>query len=503
MHLPRRFVALLIAASATAFAPALSGSASGSSVFPAPSWIDTFGAVALSSPTVATIDGVSAVIFGSENGYVDVVDASTGLNLPGWPQPVSFNGSGASPIESTPTVAYLDGPSKPPTIIVGGGSTYIANTVGGLIAFRADGTVRFRFSTRDVFNEWHGPTTPDGYDEAVFSTPAVGDITGTGRQDIVFGSWDHRLYALQPNGHLVPGFPLDTEDTIWSSPALFHVRGKKHQVDIFTGGDASGRDHCFGGFVYDISYVKKAPKIEWQHCENQTIWSSPAVGVIDATGRPAVVVGTGYGEKPPYRSDTNRLFAFYARGGATVPGWPVRTSGPVFGSPAIGRLTPGGPPVIVDTAWCMACTSLAAGESTLYAWSGSGALLWQTALLGSQDFSSPALVDLTGSGVTDVLVGSSAGLYPIDGATGAFLFGTTELTAINGCSVQSTPAVAYITGSSQTPGWRVFETCGGPLQLTPTGRLFSYPLPATPAAPPPWPMWRAGPSHIGVSITSP
>ncbi|HWD24650.1 MAG TPA: hypothetical protein VG368_04240 [Acidimicrobiales bacterium] len=502
MPFRRRFAALIVASIATALAPAVSD-ASVVAPFPAPNWIDTFGAVALSSPTVATINGVTALVFGSENGYVDVVDAATGLNLPGWPQPVSFPGGGPSPIESTPTVAHLDGPSKPPTIIVGTGSTYVANTIGGLIAFRADGTVRFRFATQDVFNEWTGGNTPDGYDEAVYATPAVGDITGNGQQDIVFGSWDHHLYALRPDGTLVPGFPLDTQDTIWSSPALFHVRGPKRQVDIFTGGDASGRDGCFGGFVYDVSYKHHAPKIEWQHCENQTIWSSPAVGVINATGRPAVVVGTGFGEKPPYKSDTDRVFAFYARGGATVPGWPVHTSGPVFGSPAIGQLTPGGPPVIVDTAWCLACTTPASGLSTLYEWNGAGQLIWQTALLGSQDFSSPTLVDLTGGGVTDVLVGSSAGLYPIDGSTGAFLYGTSMTSAINSCSMQNAPAVAYVNGVGQSAGWHAFETCGGPQQLTPTGRLFSYPLPAVPATTPPWPMWRASQNHLGVSITDP
>ncbi len=40
--------------------------------------------------------------------------------------------------------------------------------------------------------------------------------------------------------------------------------------------------------------------------------------MINTTGRPVVVVGTGYGEKPPYGADTDRLFAFYARTGSTV-----------------------------------------------------------------------------------------------------------------------------------------------------------------------------------------
>jgi outer membrane protein assembly factor BamB len=269
--------------------------------FPGPTWSASVGPIALSSPTVAQIDGVEAVVFGSQDGDLYVVNAETGANLPGWPEPVTLSGGAPTAIESSPTVAYLDGPSNPPTIIVGAGSTYVRNQQGGLVAFRVDGSVLFTFHTHDIFNEWSGTSTPrpDGFDEGVFSTPAVGDITGSGQQDIVFGSYDHDLYALTPKGDLVPGFPLDTQDTIWSSPALYHVRGKAGQVDIFTGGDASGRLGCYGGFLYDITYANHRPRIVWQHCKNQTIWSSPAVGVINSSGRAAVVVGTGFGETPP------------------------------------------------------------------------------------------------------------------------------------------------------------------------------------------------------------
>ena len=507
--LPRPIGSVLFAllGMVAAFAPAstiAAATALDENPFPAPAWTDTLGAVALSSPTVATLDGVTAVVFGSENGYVDAVDASTGSNLPGWPEPVELATGVPTAIESSPTVAYLDGPRRPPSIIVGAGSTYVANQQGGLVVFNEDGTLRFVFHTHDVFNEWTGtlPARPDGYDEAVFSTPAVGDITGGGEQDIVFGSFDHHLYALTPAGVLVHGFPIDTEDTIWSSPALYHVRGPKSRVDIFIGGDASGRDRCRGGFVYDITYALKKPRIVWQHCENQTIWSSPAVGVINATGNPAVVVGTGFGERPPYRSDTDRLFAFYGRSGSAVPGWPVPTSGPTFGSPAIGALSADGQPVIVDTSWCTTCTSPVAGASIVDAWTGSGVLLWSQTLEGGQDFASPLLADLSGSGSNDVVVGSSAGLYPLDGASGAFLFGTSELAAINDCSVQNAAAVADVIGSGPAVGWHLFESCGGPQQVTLTGRLIDYPLPATPAIAPPWPMWRANAGHDGVATST-
>ena len=468
--------------------------------FPNPSWVDTFGPVALSSPTVATVNGQVIVAVASQNGYLDLVDAETGANLPGWPVAVDIAPNSPTAVESSPTIAFLDGPNNPPSIIVGAGSTYISKQQGGLVAFNYDGSVRFTFQTQDVFSEWNGSApVPDGYSEGVFSTPAVGDITGNGQLDIVFGSWDHRLYALSPWGTLLRGFPIDTQDTIWSSPALYHVRGSSGREDIFIGGDASGRNRCHGGFIYDVTYMNSKPKIVWQHCENQTIWSSPAVGAINATKNPVVVVGTGFGETPPYKSDTNKIFAFYARSGATVKGWPVPTAGPVFGSPAIGLLGGSTSPSIVDTSWCTTCTGAQANTSMVYAYTSAGTLLWSQSLSGPSDFSSPILVDLTGTGTNDVLVGDSAGLYPLDGATGAFMFGTSEFSAINKCSVQNSAAVADVPGSGPLDGWRLFESCGGPVEINPFGRLFDYPLPNTPAVAPPWSMWRNGPTHTGVA----
>ncbi len=462
--------------------------------FPSPRWQDTVGPVALSSPTVAEIDGTTALVFADESGYVYVVDASTGHPLPGWPQPVTLGGSTPSAIESSPTVAYLDGSHEPPSIIVGAGSSYVSNQNGGLEAFRADGSVRFVFHTQDTFNEWTGEPKPSGYDNAVFSTPAVGDLTGDGQQDIVFGSWDHKIYALAPGGSLLPGFPIDNEDTVWSSPALYHVRGRGKAEDLFIGADASGRNGCFGGWVMDYSYADGAPHLRWEQCEQQTIWSSPALGPLGPSGTPAVVVGTGFGEKPPYKEGTDRVYAFDARTGATLPGWPVTTAGPAFGSPAIGLLPGSSQPAVVDTSWCVGCAGPSPGVSMVYAWSASGSTLWSQTLEGGQDFASPVLVDLSGDGSNDVVVGSSAGLYPLDGASGAFLFQTGETSAINNCSVQSTPAVADVAGS-----WQLFETCGGPQEVTKTGRLIDYPLPDVPGTPPPWPMWRGDAVHDGVA----
>ncbi len=489
--------------------------------FTSPAWTDTVGAEALSSPTTAVIDNVQVIVFGSENGYVYMLNAATGQNMPGWPEPVEIAQGQPTAIESSPTVAYLNGKNSPPTIIIGAGSTYVADQQGGLEAFNANGTVKFIFHTLDIFNEWTNAPYPSGYDQAVFATPAVGDVQGNGRQDIVFGSWDHRIYALTPRGKLLPGFPINNQDTIWSSVALYHVHGPKKATDIFLGGDSTGRRGCYGGWIMDYAFVGGQERRMWEHCENQTVWSSPAVGVINGTGKPAVVVGTGFGETPPYKSDSYKLFAFYAKNGRRVPGWPVKTAGPSFGSPAIGYLTGSKIPDIVDTSWCVACSGAGypnQGESKVYAWTGTGRLLWSQTLLGSNDFSSPILANLTGQGENDVMVGSSAGLYPLSGQNGDFLFGTTMTSAINNCSLQSTPLVTYISpqlsglgagssssGSGQSGnlfGWHVLETCGGPKEVSPSGKVFSYPLPNIPSITPAWPMWRQNPTHTGVATST-
>lgn len=480
------------------FAPAASAQGGADVVFPAPTWTDTIGPVAISSPTVATINGTQVVMFGSENGYLYVVNATTGEPMPGWPQPVDIAPGVPTAIESTPTLAYMNGPTRPPIILVGAGSTYVAHQQGGLFAFSTTGHLVFRFNTRDIFNEWDGGASPDGFHEGVIATPVVGDITGSGQMDIVFGSWDHRLYALNARGRLVRGFPLNTQDTIWSSAALFHVRGPKQRRDIFVGGDATGFAHCSGGFLYDVTYARNRPQIVWKRCENQTIWSSPVVGVITADGRPSVVVGTGFGKMPPYLSSSYQLFAFSAKRGRRLPGWPVKTSGPTFGSPAIGTLAGSTLPEVVDVSWCTKCSASKNGASEVHAFSGTGELLWTQQLEGEKDFSSPIIADLLGNGSNDVLVGSSNGLYPLDGATGQYLFGTTFSQSLTNCSIQDAPAIADIAGTGPGTGWRLFVICGGPKQITPTGRLLSYPLPFAPAVTPPWPMWRGNPDHIGV-----
>ena len=112
----------------------------------------------MSSPVTATIDGVKAVVLATLSGEIYVLNARSGDELPGWPQFVHINSPTPTAVDSSPAVAYLDGPDRPPSIIVGAGSMWRRDQQGGLEAFYASGKVRFVFQTRRTFNPWgRGP----------------------------------------------------------------------------------------------------------------------------------------------------------------------------------------------------------------------------------------------------------------------------------------------------------------------------------------------------------
>ena len=143
----RAFAGCLLLAS-TVLPAALAAPASAAP--PAPVWSHTFGGWnRSSSPTIADVngDGRNDIVHGHQDGYVRVLDAATGTNLPGWPQRtrcvrVCRPRSTDRPPSATST---RDGTNE---VVVPGGSTWKANQPGGIVVFRRDGSIRCRFETR-------------------------------------------------------------------------------------------------------------------------------------------------------------------------------------------------------------------------------------------------------------------------------------------------------------------------------------------------------------------
>ncbi|MBN1262722.1 MAG: VCBS repeat-containing protein, partial [Anaerolineae bacterium] len=129
------------------------------------------------------------------------------------------------------------------------------------------------------------PHPPGGNIYSIEASPAVADLDGDGRLEIVVGSWDGRLYVWDDAGALLPGWPLQVGDQIISSAALVDLDGDDH-LDIVVG----SKDHFLYGWTHTGETLSGFPYDLGDH-----VFSSPWVGDLEGDGRADVVVGANNG----------------------------------------------------------------------------------------------------------------------------------------------------------------------------------------------------------------
>jgi len=254
-----------------------------------------------------------------------------------------------------------------------------------------------------------GATSP------VVSAPAIGDLDNDGRNEVVWTSFDEHVHVSDGGtGAEKAGWPYRTYDTIWSSPALHDVDGDG-RLEVVVGSDQHLEPAPIstpnGGGLY-VLRADGQPLAGFPKFLDQVVSGSPAVGDIDGDGRPEIVVGTG----GFWAGAAHALYAFECTGAAT-PGWPVTVQGQVVTSPALADLTGDGVPEVVATD----DSSSPDGLRRLYAFRGNGTSLFTPVVIrdyfgANLSAGDPVVGDVLGNASPEILVPTNGEICVVSSA---------------------------------------------------------------------------------------
>ncbi|MCK4329060.1 PQQ-binding-like beta-propeller repeat protein [candidate division WOR-3 bacterium] len=247
------------------------------------------------------------------------------------------------------------------------------------------------------------------------SSPALGDIDGDGKLEVVIGSGDYNLYALNGEDGSLLWF-YTTGDWVESSPVLGDIDGDG-KLEVVVG--------SWDNSIYALN--GEDGSLVWLYTTQNIVSSSPALGDIDGDGKLEVVVGSWGGI----------IYALNAEDGSFL--WSYTAIYISESSPAIGDIDGDGSLEVV----------IGSADDNVCALNGEdGSFIWSYTT-GRTGFSSPALGDIDGDGKLEVVIGSSpwqgnSNVYALNGENGSLLWSYTP-----GDRVKSSPALGDIDGDGK------------------------------------------------------
>jgi hypothetical protein len=314
------------------------------------------------------------------------------------------------------------------------------------------------------------PGFPLKTQDPIWSSAAVGDLDSDGHMEMAFGSNGNRFYVMRANGQ-----EWMDGDANAGTKGVFKILGTSINfgtpaiADI--DGDASP-EIIYGGFDGKL-YVWKSTGLNltgFPFQTNGSILSSAAIAFLDGAGdtSPEIVFST----------TADSLYVLNADGKRRA-GWPVRARcGGVSRSPspAIADMNNDGFPDIVHLGT----------DGGVYVWNRNGTILapwsnvrYSTFTSGASE-SSPVVSDINGDGFNDVVCGGEEGqLTALSGANASVLPGFPIQLA---GEVRGTPALADV----DKDGKSEIVLAGWDKNIY----IWDYDFPFSPGKTPPWPQFH-------------
>ena len=409
-------------------------------------------------------NGTKEIIVGYNN-KVSVID-HTGRQLPGWPQTIDPQNSGAH-IQISPAVADLDGDGSPEIVA--------ANDKNQMFIWSANGTLR---------SGW--PKNIAGFMTSI----AIDDLTGDGQKEIIIAaSGSVGVRVFDKNGVMLPGWPVNTNG-INSAPAIGDVDGDgQKEIVVAT---LNGPTRLYMIKANGVVMPNWPKTINPQLAANFVAWSYPALGDLDGDGAMECVIGSANGFVYAFRAD-----------GSNVPGWPQATKAVGVNAPAIGDIDGDGLPEVI--AGNDKILENGAWANYLFAWRANGSILpnWpikydRPISFTAFGYGAPALADLDQDGRADIIVssdttGGSCSALNAYKFNGSKVPGFPKPTLDTGAFVTNTVAVADLDADGfMEMAWIDFDA-----------RLYVWDLPAPSTMVAPWPMFQHDERHTGASPRTP
>jgi hypothetical protein len=369
------------------------------------------GLAGWSSPAVGDInnDGDVDAVMSTPGGTVVAV-SSSGATL--WrtkiPRIDCPDAPSSDRVYSTPAIGSLSGDGRQ-QVVLGYGGFKGKDCEGGVVAFHGDtGEVAWNFR----ISRWSRNKKVWVYRNSVVSTPLIQDLDGDGYQEVVFGSWSRYVYVLNHLGKV--NLAVHTADTVWSSPIVLNTAPRK---TIVIGSDISRNDALKtkdGGNLFFIDPLSSRSLIGFPDSTrvlktvylDQVLFSSPVVADVDpnSTGD-EVIIGSGC----YFKGKGSWVKVVSATTGKVLHTLPVARCS--ASTPAVGDLNGDGVKDIVS--WVSTGND---GRAIAYSLaSGVPEVLWEKSVDKPVAFQSPVVLEGT---KPIVLLGASKFVEIINGETG-------------------------------------------------------------------------------------